>query len=194
MPARISITNNPLKFEKQMQEKLKKVVAAKKKAMNDALVEYIVNSFEVILSNTPGDTGQLMSNWNFYVTRGKVPFVPLPGYSSKRHRRDDLTGRMVQAEISRREQLEKIKHELNLMSPNFFEEGRRRITVGIRNAAPYFSTVDEGKYSAYSPLVNTTPDGYSIQSPRGIIDISLTTIKGMNGFKQHVGVRGAHSG
>ena len=93
-------------------------------------------------------------------------------------------------DIAAREQLLAIAAEMRTANIDFFKEGRSRITVGIRNAAPYMEVVDEGLFRAKAPLVNVTPDGYSIQAPQGIVDVSFREIKGNNLFNQFVGVRG----
>lgn len=186
MPARISITSNPKKLQRQVGE----LIEAKKRQLNIDLVNYVLASFDVVLQNTPANTGQLMSNWKFYITRGRNGFEPLPGYKEKRHSRHDLSGRLAMKDIAAREQLLAIAAEMRASNIDFFKEGRSRITVGIRNAAPYMEVVDEGLFRAKAPLVNVTPDGYSIQAPQGIVDVSFREIKSNNLFNQFVGVRG----
>ena len=186
MPARISITSNPKKLQRQVGE----LIEAKKRQLNIALVNYVLASFDVALQNTPADTGQLISNWKFYITRGTAGFEELPGYKNKRHNRYDLSGRLAMADIAAREQMAVIEAEMRASNIDFFKEGRSRITVGIRNAAPYFEVVDTGLFEAKAPLVNVTPDGYSIQAPQGVVDISFREIKSKNSFNQFVGVRG----
>lgn len=186
MPARISITSNPKKLQRQVGE----LIESKKRQLNIALVDYVLASFDVALQNTPADTGQLMSNWKFYITRGTAGFEPLPGYESKRHNRYDLSGRLAMADIAAREQMAVIAAEMRTANVDFFKEGRSRITVGIRNAAPYFGVIDEGGYMPRAPLVNVTPDGYSVQAPQGVVNISFREIKSNNTFSQFVGVRG----
>lgn len=190
MAARISVTSNIAK----MNEKFERMVESKKRKLNEAVIDYIIASFEIALGNTPADTGQLMSNWKFYVTRGSESFEALPGYEGKKHARDDLQGRLMQAEISRIEQLAIISQDLRSRNIDFFPEGRTRVTVGIKNATPYFDKLDKGKYKAIPPLVNLTHDGFSVQAPRGIVSVSLRTMRGENDFKQFMNVRGAHSG
>ena len=87
-----------------------------------------------------------MSNWKFYITRGRNGFEPLPGYKEKRHSRYDLSGRLAMKDIAAREQLLAIAAEMRASNIDFFKEGRSRITVGIRNAAPYMEVVDEGLF------------------------------------------------
>lgn len=186
MPARISITSNPKKLQRQVGE----LIEAKKRQLNIDLVNYVLASFDVALQNTPADTGQLMSNWKFYITRGRNGFEPLPGYNEKRHNRYDLSGRLAMKDIAAREQLLAIAAEMRASNIDFFKEGRSRITVGIRNAAPYMEVVDEGLFRAKAPLVNVTPSGYSIQAPQGIVNVSFREIKSNNLFNQFVGVRG----
>lgn len=188
MPARISITSNPQKLRDDLDMLLK----GKKEKLNEAVIQYVMASFELTLANTPADTGQLMSNWRFYITRGSAPFQEMAGYESRRHDRYDFAGRTIQQDISRREQMALIQQEMRASGIDFFKEGRKRITVGIRNAAPYFNMLDEGLYTPNPPLVNLTADGYSIQAPNGIITVSLRAVKAGNDFTQFVGVRGAH--
>lgn len=186
MPARISITSNPKKLQRQVGE----LIEAKKRQLNIDLVNYVLASFDVALQNTPADTGQLMSNWKFYITRGRDSFEPLPGDKEKRHNRYDPSGRLAMKDIAAREQLLAIAAEMRASNIDFFKEGRSRITVGIRNAAPYMEVVDEGLFMAKAPLVNVTPSGYSIQAPQGIVNVSFREIKSNNLFNQFVGVRG----
>lgn len=186
MPARISITSNPKKLQRQVGE----LIEAKKRQLNIDLVNYVLASFDVVLQNTPADTGQLMSNWKFYITRGRNSFEPLPDYKARRNNRYDSSGRLAMKDIAAREQLAVIAAEMKAANIDFFKEGRSRITVGIRNAAPYMEVVDEGLFTAKPPLVNVTPGGYSIQAPQGIVNVSFREIKGNNLFNQFVGVRG----
>ncbi|NLE06830.1 MAG: hypothetical protein GX638_18790 [Crenarchaeota archaeon] len=186
MPARISITSNPKKLQRQVGE----LIEAKKRQLNIDLVNYVLASFDVVLQNTPADTGQLMSNWKFYITRGRNSFEPLPDYKARRNNRYDSSGRLAMKDIAAREQLAVIAAEMKAANIDFFKEGRSRITVGIRNAAPYMEVVDEGLFRAKAPLVNVTPGGYSIQAPQGIVNVSFREIKGNNLFNQFVGVRG----
>lgn len=186
MATRVSITSNP----KKLKAKMEKAIGKKKKALNEAVTQYVLASFETTLQNTPTDTGQLMANWNFYITRGEAPFVRLPDYNARRHDRYDYSGRRAMHEIAVREQMMVIKRELAVSGINFLKKGRTRITVGIKNEAPYFDVLDKGLYRVKPPLVNVTPNGYSIQAPQGIIRVTLSSIKGENEFKQFIGVRG----
>jgi hypothetical protein len=186
VPARISITSNPKKLQRQVGE----LIEAKKRQLNIDLINYVLASFDVVLQNTPADTGQLMKNWKFYITRGRNSFEPLPDYKARRNNRYDLAGRLAMKDIAAREQLAVIAAEMKAANIDFFKEGRSRITVGIRNAAPYMEVVDEGLFTAKPPLVNVTPGGYSIQAPQGIVNVSFREIKGNNLFNQFVGVRG----
>lgn len=142
-----------------------------------AVHSFVLSSFEVILDNTPVDTGQMLQNWHVYKHGGLRGYTPLAGYNMLRHDRYDFAGRMETKASAMTEHMAVLEAELRSMNIDFFAEGRKQVTVGLSNATPYGDMLDQGLYNPQPPLVNLTESGYSIQAPSGIIMVSMTALE-----------------
>jgi len=169
---RVSVTSNIDKFKKTFD----KAVQRKKAMLNKTVYSVMLSAFEVILDNSPVDTSQFLRNWHVYKHGGQRGYTPLPGYEELRHERYDYAGRMETKAEAMPEHMAVIEAELMATGLDFFAKGRKQVTVGLSNKTPYGEVLDQGLYLPKPPLVNVTPDGYSIQAPYGIIEVSMSTI------------------
>lgn len=170
---RVKVTSNIDKFMKQFRD----AVDETREYANAVVHNFMLASFEVVLNNTPVDTGQMMLNWHVYKHGGLRGFSPLPDYKDQRHSRQDYAGRMMRKSEVKGEQSAVLEAELRSLNVNFFEKGRRQVTVGLSNATPYGDMLDQGLYNPIPPLINLTASGYSIQAPYGIVAVSITAIR-----------------
>lgn len=186
---RIKVTSNIKKFERAFQGQ---VETALRKYTDAVVKSFLLSAFELILDGTPVDTGALLLNWKVYKHGGLRRDIVSSPY--RRHDRYDMEGRMATKRALLPKQMELLKHELLSLNTELFTEGRYQTTIGLQNPTPvYAEMLDKGQYVAFPPYVNLTPDGFSVQAPQGIINVSVKKIQsGANNeyFSQFIGIGG----
>lgn len=185
---RCKVTSNVdsfLKFVNKMDETISEPIEAAAKS-------FLIEAFEIVLTNTPADTGQLMSNWHVYKHGGLHGFSA--GGISAPHERHDLSGRLATQQTAKASHISVLTAELEALNIRLFDENHHQVTIGLSNATPYASRLDSGGYNPKPPLVNLTAQGYSIQAPSGIVQVSIDAIAGslnIEDFGQFLDVGGS---
>jgi len=152
----------------------------------------LLSSFEIVLSNSPADTGQFIKNWHVYKHGGLRGFTP--GGSSPKHDRYDAAGRAATQAATATTHMAVLEAELASLDLKFFSGAVQQVTIGLSNATPYGDILDQGGYTPKMPLVNVTASGYSVQAPNGIVQVSISEARntmGSGDFGQFLNVGGS---
>lgn len=168
--ARVKITSNLSKFRASVENM--------GTYMNDiaesAAKSLLLSSFEIVLSNSPADTGQFISNWHVYKQGGLRGFDSNGGISSP-HERYDYAGRLSTHDNAVLQHMGVIEAEVRALNLNLLDsDAKQQVTIGVSNSTPYANVLDKGTHPYELPLVNLTAGGYSIQAPSGIVQISIS--------------------
>lgn len=136
---------------------INRLIAEKKKEINEGVKEWIMASGDILISNTPVSTAQFANNWSFYVGAPRASFRPDPAYYALRGAARKNKG--PAPEIVRDKVRRRLRADVKRSKFNVFDGDT---VVGFYNPAPY------GKY---------LERGISSQAPYGIVGVTVKQIK-----------------
>lgn len=182
---RVKVTSNVDAFLKSidtLSDDVSAIVEAEAK-------NFLLSVFEIVLENSPADTGSFIQNWHVYKHGGLRGYTPMP--LNPPHEREDMAGRQATHAAATVSHMAVLTAELEALNIALFDSEHHQVTIGISNASPYADVLDQGLYNPKPPLINVTPAGYSVQAPNGIVQVSISRAESESTFGQLLRIGGS---